>query len=80
VNRRVGSEARATVLSMQGMVLALVLAVVAPTVGFVTDHSGLGSAFAVGAVLAALAVAAFGPQLVTRSAAAPLPLVESELP
>ncbi len=79
VNRRVSSEARATILSMQSMVIAMVLAVFAPAIGFITDHWGLGAAFSVGAGLAALAVLSFGPQLITRSKSLPLPLIETEV-
>ena len=63
VNRRVGSERRATVLSMQGMVYSLVMAVMAPAIGFSTDRWGLGVAFSVCAGLALAALAVFGRPL-----------------
>ncbi len=63
VNRRVGSERRATVLSMQGMVYSLVMAVMAPAMGFSTDRWGLGVAFSVCAGLALAALAVFGRPL-----------------
>lgn len=63
VNRRVGSERRATVLSMQGMVVSLVMALMAPALGFFTDTWGLAVAFSACAVVAVAALAAFGRPL-----------------
>lgn len=63
VNRRVGSERRATILSMQGMVMSLVMAVMVPALGFATDTWGLGVAFTGCAALAAGAVVVFGGPL-----------------
>lgn len=63
VNRRVGSERRATVLSMQGMVYSLAMALMAPAMGFSTDRWGLGVAFSVCAGLALVALAVFGRPL-----------------
>jgi MFS family permease len=60
VNRRVGSTYRATILSLQGMMASLALAVLAPVLGFATDHWGLPWAFAIGAGLAVAAGLAVG--------------------
>lgn len=74
VNRRVGSENRATVLSMQGMVQGLALAAVAPGVGFATDQWGLDTAFALGGAMTLLAVVVFGlPLILTKVTAAKAP-------
>jgi MFS family permease len=64
VNRRIGSERRATVLSINGMVESLVLAALAPGLGFVTDRWGIDWAFAMGGALTFGIVAVFGPALV----------------
>ncbi|MBA4179945.1 MAG: hypothetical protein C0506_05085 [Anaerolinea sp.] len=66
VNRRIGSEQRATVLSIQGMTTALVMAALAPGVGFVTDRWGLPLAFAGAGAVALAALAAFGAPLAVR--------------
>jgi MFS family permease len=66
VNRRVGSERRATVLSIQNMARSLVMAVLAPGLGFTTDHFGLPHAFALEAVCGTLAVILVGIPLWTR--------------
>ena len=63
VNRRVGSERRATVLSMQGMVYSLVMAAMAPVLGFATDSWGLGVAFSACTGLAVVALVLFGRPL-----------------
>ena len=63
VNRRVGSERRATVLSMQGMVVSLVMAAMAPALGFFTDTWGLGVAFSACAGVAIAALVVFGKPL-----------------
>jgi len=63
VNRRVGSERRATVLSMQGMVVSLVMAAMAPALGFFTDTWGLGVAFSACATVAIAALVVFGKPL-----------------
>ncbi len=78
VNRRIGSERRATVLSIQAMVTSLILAVLAPTLGFTTDRWALDVAFGVAAVVAVLAVVLFaGPLWRKRgSVAAPVGAVE----
>ncbi|MCC7365332.1 MAG: MFS transporter [Dehalococcoidia bacterium] len=67
VNRRVSSERRATVLSNQGMVGSLVLAALAPGLGFVTDTWGLPWAFATSGAMALLALALFAPRLPLRN-------------
>ncbi len=66
VNRRISSERRATVLSIQGMVHSLTLAALAPAVGLATDESGVGTAFFVGGVMTLTAVALFGPLLLVQ--------------
>lgn len=63
VNRRVGSERRATILSMQGMVMSLVMAAMVPALGFSTDRWGLGVAFAACAVVAVASLVLFGKPL-----------------
>ncbi len=66
VNRHIGSQRRATVLSIQGMVQGLTLAALAPAVGFATDESGTGAAFMLGAVMTLAAVLLFGPLLLAQ--------------
>jgi MFS family permease len=66
INRQVDSEHRATVLSMHGMVSSLVLAALAPGLGFATDEWGLAQAFALGGVVTLASVAMFGPMLLGR--------------
>lgn len=63
VNRRIGSERRTTVLSINGMVESLVLAALAPGLGFVTDRWGIDWAFAMGGALTFGIVVVFGPAL-----------------
>jgi len=77
VNRRVGSERRATVLSMQGMVYSLVMAALAPVMGFTTDSWGLAVAFSVCAGVALAALVVFGRALAKAGdgVAATLPVV-----
>ncbi len=78
VNRRVGSERRATILSMQGMVSSLVLAALAPAAGSATDQWGLSPAFALVGAFTVVALVLFGGPLLGRRseggppAAAPL--------
>lgn len=60
INRRVTSVNRATVLSLYGVSSSLVMAVMAPGVGFTTDNAGLPSAFLLAGGLAAAALLAFG--------------------
>ena len=66
VNRRIGSERRATILSIKGMVTSLVLAVLAPVIGFTTDNYGIDVAFATGGLLAAASLLVFGGPLIAR--------------
>lgn len=66
VNRRISSENRATILSMQGMVGSLTLAALAPAAGFITDEWGLVAAFAAGAASTAAAIALFGLPLIGK--------------
>ncbi len=66
INRQIGSERRATVLSMQGMAGSLTLAVLAPGAGFITDQRGLTWAFAAGAVATVASLVAFGVPLLGR--------------
>ena len=66
VNRRVGSERRATVLSIQAMMTSLVMAAMAPGIGFVTDQWGLPWAFVGAGTVAMAALAAFGIPLAVR--------------
>lgn len=67
VNRRIGSERRATVLSVQSMGRSLVLAGLAPLLGFATDRWGLTEAFLIGGVVALAAGISFGIPLALRA-------------
>lgn len=60
VNRRIESERRATVLSIQGMAHSLILAGIAPGLGALTDSQGLSWAFSAGALAALATVLLFG--------------------
>jgi len=71
INRRVGSERRATVLSIASMFRSLVLAALAPSLGFATDRWGLAEAFAIGGAVALVSALAFGLPLLFRARAAP---------
>ena len=66
VNRRIGSERRATVLSIQSMARSLVLAALAPGLGFAVDRWGLTEAFAIGGTMALISGLAFGIPLLLR--------------
>ncbi len=78
INRRIGSERRATVLSIASMSRSVVLAVMAPGLGYTTDHWGLAQAFAIGGAMAAAAALTFGLPLLwrTRGQAEPTGLPE----
>ncbi len=69
INRLVSSRRRATVLSIHGMVGSLVLAALAPALGFATDKWGLSAAFGVGGVCALTTLLLFGPMLRFRGGA-----------
>ena len=61
INRRVPSDQRATILSLQTLMLGLILAPFSASVGFIFDDLGLQWAFAIpGIALAALALGAGG--------------------
>ena len=66
VNRRIDSERRATVLSIQGMVTSLTSAALVPSLGFATDNRGLPLAFLLGAATILVPLAVFGPGLLRR--------------
>lgn len=66
VNRRIGSERRATVLSIQSMARSLVLAVFAPLLGFAFDRWGLSEALVISGALAFVSGLAFGIPLWLR--------------
>jgi MFS family permease len=66
INRRIDSRHRATVLSIHGMVASLVLAALAPALGFATDEWGISVAFAVGGVATLASLIFFGPMLLAR--------------
>lgn len=80
INRQIGSERRATVLSMQGMVGSLALAALAPGAGFVTDARGLRWAFVAGAGVTLAAVASFGAPLIGRVRRIDPPLLDTVVP
>jgi MFS family permease len=61
VNRQVGSERRATVLSIGSMVLSVSMAVLAPLIGRAVDTRGVGAAFGLGAIVTAAGLFALGP-------------------
>lgn len=67
INRRIGSERRATVLSIASMCRSLFLAALAPGLGFATDQWGLREAFAIGAAVAIVSALMFGLPLLWRA-------------
>lgn len=67
INRRIGSERRATVLSISSMTRSLVMAALAPGLGYTTDRWGIGEAFAVGGAITLASALAFGLPLVWRT-------------
>ncbi len=66
INRRIGSERRATVLSIASMVRSLVMAALAPGLGYATDQWGLREAFALGGAMAMASALIFGTALLWR--------------
>jgi predicted MFS family arabinose efflux permease len=66
INRRIESRRRATVLSIQAMVGSLVLAGLAPALGFSTDQWGISAAFAVGGAATVASLVLFGPMVLAR--------------
>ena len=54
VNRRIPSERRATMLSVQAVVASMLTAVLEPTGGFVADHLGLRALFLMFATICAV--------------------------
>jgi MFS family permease len=76
INRRIGSERRATVLSIVSMFRSLVLAFLAPLLGYATDQWGIAEAFAIGGVMAMASALAFGIPLLVRIRRDGLLLVE----
>ena len=82
INRRVESRNRATVLSIHGMVGSLVLAGLAPALGFATDNSGLDLAFALGGVVTLGSLLVFGSMLLAAKgrAAPPALIAGADLP
>jgi MFS family permease len=80
INRRVGSERRATILSINGMVLSLGMAAGAPLMGFVADTWSIEAAFAAGgaAVVAALLIS--GVPLALHRGDRPRPLAPAITP
>lgn len=67
INRRVGSERRATVLSIASMFRSLFLAGLAPGLGYATDQWGLTEAFLIGGIMAGACGLAFGIPLLLRA-------------
>lgn len=67
INRRIGSERRATVLSIASMFRSLVLAALAPGLGYATDQWGLREAFTIGGIMAGASGLAFGIPLLLRA-------------
>lgn len=66
INRRIGSERRATVLSIASMCRSLVMAALAPGLGYATDQWGLREAFALGGLVAIASALVFGTALMWR--------------
>jgi len=66
INRRIGSERRATVLSIASMARSVVLAGLAPLLGFATDQWGLAEAFAIGGAVALVGGLVFGLPVARR--------------
>lgn len=73
INRQVDSKRRATVLSIHAMAGSLMLAGLAPALGFATDEWGLATAFAVGAIATVASLSLFGPMVLARKPAAGTP-------
>lgn len=71
INRRIGSERRATVLSISSMTRSLVMAALAPGLGYTTDRWGIGEAFLVGGAITLAAALAFGLPLLWRTVREP---------
>lgn len=71
INRRIGSERRATVLSISSMMRSLVMAALAPGLGYTTDRWGIGEAFVLGGAVTLVAALAFGLPLLWRSVREP---------
>jgi predicted MFS family arabinose efflux permease len=67
INRRIGSERRATVLSIASMVRSLVMAALAPALGFTVDQWGMAESFALGGVIALAGGLVFGIPLAIRA-------------
>lgn len=67
INRRIGSERRATVLSIVSMFRSLVLAFFAPLLGYATDQWGIAEAFAIGGIMAFASALIFGIPFVLRA-------------
>jgi MFS family permease len=65
INRQVGSERRATILSIASMHLSLAMALLAPAVGFSVDTWGVGAAFGLGAAAALAGIVMFGGPALT---------------
>jgi MFS family permease len=73
INRQVDSKRRATVLSIHAMAGSLVLAGLAPALGFATDEWGLSAAFALGGMATVGSLLLFGPMVIARRPAAGSP-------
>lgn len=67
INRRIGSERRATVLSIASMFRSLVLAALAPGLGYATDQWGIAEAFTIGGAMALASALVFGVPVVLRA-------------
>ncbi|GIW13625.1 MAG: hypothetical protein KatS3mg062_1064 [Tepidiforma sp.] len=79
INRRVGSERRATVLSIGNMSVSVGMAALAPAIGFAVDARGVGTAFGVGVAATLAGLALFGaPALAAWREAKPTPALAAE--
>ena len=81
IQNEVSDKIRATVLSFQSLLFALVAVVIEPILGYVADHSGLASAYTVsGICVDSLQWAAFLERPPLFSSIAPIPCPTSIVP
>ncbi len=66
VNRAAPSDRRATILSISGMMRSLVMAVMAPVIGFLADGYSLSTAFAACGAVVVVALVLFGAPVFAR--------------
>lgn len=59
INKRIPSEKRATILSLQSMIFSLFMIILFPVIGYIGDLVGLGKAFMLIAVISTLVLGGF---------------------